>query len=559
MKKIVIAIFTASVFFGLNACNFLEKEYTSGSEASNFYNTTYKLQEAVNAGYNVLQSDMYNESEWVFGEGCGDDVIVSGEAGSSTRAQLIKFLFTTSNSYIKNRWEINYKGIHYVNQVIANADKVQLTRNEYAYYKSLREIVGQAKALRALFYFNLVKTYGGVPIRPEKEAIGEFTIPRSTKEEVYAYIEKDLREAIVMLPEKYSDANLGKISRGMPLFLLMKVLMYQAKPGERSEKWEEMVTLGEYFVDNQSITLGDILHFDATTQNWDSLREAMHFEPVQYIKATEPYEKPTDHLGSMMNVYSLDYQSRYQLPIKYYEQWWRDGEYCRGSIFEVDFAESKDGTSGDENDGSQVFTNLWGGECYASNDFQNLLANTKDPRQDVIILGHGGVSPEGVKHEEISVGRFACMKWYTADRETPQYTSDNPKNRRYFRYAEVVLMYAEALNECGFGSRALVQLNSNKARANSINGSSILYPACGYSYMRDNIWQERRLELAFEWDRFFDIVRQGNAATVIHKFAKTTAPYMRGLAFREGINEIFPIPQNEIDLSNGVVTQNPGY
>ena len=66
------------------------------------------------------------------------------------------------------------------------------------------------------------------------------------------------------------------------------------------------------------------------------------------------------------------------------------------------------------------------------------------------------------------------------------------------------------------------------------------------------------MELAFEWDRFFDIVRQGRAAALIHSYASDVINH-RGQLFREGVNEIFPIPQTEIDISNGVVTQNPGY
>ena len=121
-------------------------------------------------------------------------------------------------------------------------------------------------------------------------------------------------------------------------------------------------------------------------------------------------------------------------------------------------------------------------------------------------------------------------------------------------------MYAEALNECGQGARALTQLNKTKAAANAITSVATLYVGGGYGYMRNQIWLERRLELCFEWDRFFDIVRQGRAASIFKNFASASGTnQLRGINFIEGVNEIFPIPQNEIDISNGVVTQNPGY
>jgi hypothetical protein len=119
-------------------------------------------------------------------------------------------------------------------------------------------------------------------------------------------------------------------------------------------------------------------------------------------------------------------------------------------------------------------------------------------------------------------------------------------------------MYAEALNECGDRQGALTQLNNCKRQVNTINNSTQLYVAGGYAKIRDQIWQERRMEFAFEWDRFFDLVRQGRAAEVLHTFG-ASRPNNRGRFFTKGVNEVFPIPQNTIDLSNGIVEQNPGY
>jgi hypothetical protein len=125
-------------------------------------------------------------------------------------------------------------------------------------YVTVRYILGQAKFLRALFYFNLVKTYGGVPIRPEEENVNNLSVPRSSREEVYAYIEKDLREAAIMLPSKFTDANAGKAGCGACIALLMKVLGYEATPGVSSDKWEEIVKLGQYFIEGSTLTYKDI-------------------------------------------------------------------------------------------------------------------------------------------------------------------------------------------------------------------------------------------------------------------------------------------------------------
>lgn len=548
-----IGILLAFFAFLLSGCSdFLEKEVLGSSTSDNFYNTTYKLQKALNATYDILQTDMYNDSEWIFGEACGDDVSSAEEGGSSQIGQLVNFKFNTSNEWILNRYQVNYKGISRANQVIANAHRVKLASKDYNAYKDVRETLAQAKVLRALFYFNLVKTYGGVPIRPEIENVNNLVVPRSTKEQVYAYIEKDLREAAIMLKGRYSDTEAGKISSAYALGLLMKVLMYQAEPGVPSAQWEEMVKIGEYFVDGNALTYGAVLKYNPTVEHWDSLRRRLWFKDRN---ATDPYELPTTNLPVISNLYALNYTSNFNEPMNYFETFAQKGEFCKGSIFEVVFKESADGTAGNLNEGTNVFNNLYYSACVASTSLLSLIDG--DPRRTQVLIKHSEVTPDG---ERCNIGenRYACLKWYTLIKDRPQFAGDNAKNRRVMRFAEVVLMYAEALNECGFGERALAQLNKTKLEANKINTSATLYISGGYGFMRNQIWKERRLELCFEWDRFFDIVRQKTATTILHELGKTTI-HGRGRYFIQGVNEIFPIPQNEIDITNNVVTQNKGY
>ena len=553
-KKIIYIILTTVTLWGCD--DFLTKDVLGRATADDYYDTTYKLGKALNATFDILQSDTYNDCEWIFGEACGDDVIGDNEDLSSQRGQLVHFLFSTSNSWIKSRYEINYKGINRANQVIANAHRVKLASDDYSAYKSVREILGQAKVLRALFYFNLVKTYGGVPIRPEIEDINYLSaIPRSTKEEVYAYIEKDLREAAIMLDGRYVDGNAGMISCGAAIALLMKIKMYQAVPGELSEKWEDMVELGEYFIDGKAMTYREILRYDSSVEDWDTLRERLWFKPKEKLISSDSYETPETNMPVLSNLYSVTYRSKNGELINYYDIFFQKGEFCRGSVWEVVFKESADGTTGDNNEGSSVFNTLYDGACYVSSTF--LTAVDGDPREKSIMVQHQDVLPDGDRCN-IGTGKIAGIKWYTPIAERPQYSSDNGKNRRLIRYAEVILMYAEALNECSLGARALVQLNKTKTEANKISGSATLYVAASYGQMRKQIWKERRIELVHEWDRFFDLVRQQRAAEVLQEYGRSQVN-KRGYYFIKGVNEVFPIPQNEIDLTNGIVTQNPGY
>lgn len=556
--RILVSCFTCASMFGCS--DFLEKEVLGNSTDENFYNTRYQLESALNATYDILQMDVYNQCDWRFGEACADDVKGSDEGLTSQMGQLVNFRFNTSNEWIQKRYTINYKGIYRANQVIANANRVQLAYPDYASYKEVREILGQAKFLRALFYFNLVKTYGGVPIRPETETVDSLILPRSTAEEVYAYIEKDLREAAIMLPSRYVDLDAGRASEGAVVALLMKVLMYQAVPGEASEKWKEMMRLGEFFVEGNAMTFGDMLRYDASkedAEDWEELRKRLWFKPKELNSATDPYETELSQLSMLKGAYSLEYKDLYETKLEYWQQFTGAGEFCKGSIFEIVFKESGDGTSGDTNEGIAIYGNHYSNSpvIWSKEDIMNSIFGN-DPRRSLMI-GHQAYAPDGPRLD-CGPGKYLSLKWYTPLKEKPLYTGDDGKNRRLIRYADVVLMYAEALNESGEGARALVQLNSNKTQANTIDASGDLYKAASYGYLRDQIWTERRREFCFEWDRFFDLVRQKRASEVLKAFGAAETN-KRGYYFRKGVNELFPIPQSEIDLSKGAVQQNPGY
>ncbi|MCM1111118.1 MAG: RagB/SusD family nutrient uptake outer membrane protein [Clostridium sp.] len=545
------------------ACNdFLDVKPQGNNLEEDFYDTKYKLQAALNATYDILQSDGFQDTDWRFGEAMGDDVIGSDEGLSSHMGQLVNFRFTTSNTYILNRWTLYYQGIHRANQVIANIHRCRLSTDSYSNYREVREIYGQAKFLRALFYFSLVKTFGGVPIRPEVETVENLVIPRSTKEECYAYIEKDLREAAIMLQSRYTSSNSGKASAGAAVGLLMKVLMYQATPGVYSEKWEQAAELGDYFVKGMPMTFAEMLRFDERypDTDWETLREELWFKPLSLNGPSDPVETLESTCPQLNNAYGLEYADAYGNKLTYDEQFYSQGEFCKGSVFEIVFKESGDGTTGDTNEGTGIYSTLFPINNFYQPIYADDAIRTRVFGSDVrtrFTIGHHEFTPDH-ENTEIGSGHILSLKNYTPVKDRPIYDGDSQKNRRYMRFAEVVLTYAEALNEVGRGADALEQLNSNKAQANTINNGTTLYVGGGYGYLRDQIWKEREIELFHEWDRFFDIVRQGRARECLQTFAATRSNH-RGVYFREGVNEIFPIPQTEIDISNGVVTQNPGY
>lgn len=555
----------AAVAVSLVSCNdFLDKEVKGYATDKSFYDTQYKMQSALDAAYDVLQSDAYNDQEWRFGEGMSDNVFDRDEGTSTQMGQLVNFIFNTSNTWILQRWNVNYKGIHSANQVIYNIDRVKISTDSYSQYQDIRNIYGQAKFLRAFYYFNLVKSFGGVPIRPEQESADSLVMPRSSKEACYAYIENDLREAAVMLPSSYfGTSNLGKATRGVAVALLMKVLMYEATNGVKSDKWQQVVELGKYMVDGDPITYREMLRWNGNDEEWETLRERLWFKPRNLITTATEYESPDDELSNISKNYSLGYLDYYGNVLHGGDKWaycfqfYSDGEFCKSSVFEVVFKESADGSSGDKNEGFGLeFFDVGQLKMYTMDELLSNIFVTGDARRDFVI--HHQTTTFDGQNWQGGEGMVVSLKWYTPLKDKPKFAGDNGKNRRVMRYPEVVLTYAEALNECGESQEALEKLNMCKAQVNSINNSTVLYQPGGYGFMRDQIWRERRAEMAFEWDRYFDLVRTGQAASVMHAFGNRRTN-RRGAYFRERVHELLPIPQTEVDVSNGVVVQNPGY
>jgi hypothetical protein len=119
------------------------------------------------------------------------------------------------------------------------------------------------------------------------------------------------------------------------------------------------------------------------------------------------------------------------------------------------------------------------------------------------------------------------------------------KNVRILRYADILLIHAEAANENGKTADALKSLNMVRNRAGLANSN-----ATSQAEIRDAIWKERFVELAMEHDRVFDLRRQGRAGTVMRAHGKN---------YIDGVHDLYPIPQRQIDLTGGKMTQNPGY
>ncbi|MER3374970.1 MAG: RagB/SusD family nutrient uptake outer membrane protein [Allomuricauda sp.] len=356
--------------------------------------------------------------------------------------------------------------------------------------------LAEAKFLRAWYYFNLVKVFGDVPLVLDAE-LESYDMERTPKAQVYDQIIKDLKEASEVLPEKsaYGDADRGRATKGAALAYLGKVYLYLDDFVNAELYFKQVIDSGEYSLD-------------------------------------------PDYLGMFL----------------------RDGENSDEHIFQTQFLHDQ-GAAPVRNILTTVFgsraRNGWGFNL-PTQDFVDSFEDG-DPRLGHTVYQNGDLMPDGeIANVGNSTTGYLNKKYYVPDYERVGGSIQIGRDDIYMRLGKVLLWYAEAANENNHTAEALWALEEVRARARG--GEAVLpeITETNKDALREIIWHEQRVEFGQEFERFFELVRQGRAGEVMRNYAETydTA---KGAGFRDGVNEIFPVPQTEIDLSDGKITQNPGY
>lgn len=349
--------------------------------------------------------------------------------------------------------------------------------------------LAEAKFVRAWAYFRLVRAFGDVPLRLHvPKAANEYNIPRTAKAQVWAAIETDLTDAAAVLPQSYGAADVGRVTKGAALALHAKAALYQ-------KKWNDVLT----------------------------------------------YTTAVMGLG-----YTL---------FPNYEQMFRTNNKNNSeSIFEIQCALIPNNPDASNSQYSQVqgVDGSTGGGWGFNVPSASLVASYEpgDPRKDATIIFRGETTPEGDVIPASGNSTMYNQKSYVPfSLYVSGFNEGAQQNKIALRYADVLLMNAEANNELGNSAAALVPLEAVRARARA--GNNAILPkitTTDQAALRTAIYNERHIELAMEFDRYFDIIRQGRGAEVFGS---------RG--FKAGKNEVWPLPQNEIDLSAGTLVQNPNY
>ncbi|WP_143960927.1 RagB/SusD family nutrient uptake outer membrane protein [Litoribacter populi] len=490
MRKIYLSIILAMGIM-VTSCDYLldiEPEYTQ--DAENFFDTPEDYERALVGVYDLLQTSYLHI--WI-GEIASDNSIAGGESVNDSRGlhEIDNMTHGGVNTELRDIMRWNYTGIARANYIFEHKDKID--------FEGKDQILAEAKFLRAYYHFVLTTYFGDVPLIVDRRlSLSEVSASeRTPRSQVYAQVEADLNDAINVLPDQ--QAEIGRITKGAAIALLGKVQLYQNKFSEAAQ------TLDRIISQNQA--------------GYDLFPD---FETLFYVINENNSE----------DVFTVQYSGQ------------QGGDYgcfvCLQGNPAVGFHGVRQYTGPFYGDGNSY--NLPTQDLY---DF----FSENDPRREGTILDIDAFISSQPNAGEISyaVGAGGHTGYFNNkyikrldERGLPDDDLTSPLNYRVIRYADVLLMAAEAFQQSGNDERARTELNKVRQRVDmpAITSS-------GNQLLQD-IYRERRLELSGEGYRFFDLVRTGRASDVIQGFVP-------------GKHELFPIPQVEIDLAGGNWQQNPNY
>jgi len=493
MRKIYSVIALSLFVTACKKSDFLKENPEDRFVTSNFFSGQKDAQAAVDAVYNQLYS-IYQRNMILLNDLPTDDEKNGLGMPNQFLIDLEFLRYTSENTFVRDMWSLNYSGIQRANSALNNIGSITMEETVK------KRLLGEASFLRALYYFNLVRFYGDVPLITKLESIQDALIPRSPKEDVYKLIIADLQFAESSLPQTYTSANAGRATSGAAKVLLGKVYLTMHEFQMSADKLEEVVqNEGSY---------GYGLNTDFK-DNWRAATENGK-EMVFSVQMMQPPGTPN---GQMV----LE-GPKYSVP--------------GGGV---------PGLVGNEAD----IPTLDIYNKYISGDTRKNVTFKRD-----------FVSPANGQTYTSSIPLFG--KYF----EEGQVIAANSNANFYvLRYSDALLMYAEALNEIGNTAKAITLINRVRERA--FGNASNDYSTVSQSEFRDLVYLERRLEFANEGQRWFDLVRTGKLLETMKAHGSLEAQLAESnkTTITSNVKDyqlLYPVPQREIDL-NKLLTQNPGY
>ena len=497
-KNIITAILVFTlVATGIYSCSdeYLDETDNYNIDSQGYFNSEDDYYMALVGVYDLLQASYVNV---LLGEIASDNTLCGGESATDVVGfqQIDDMGHTSVNSNLRDVWSWMFSGISRANYFLEFQDKTD--------FDGRNKMIAEVRFLRAYYHFELVKWFGGLPIKDYDAALlgsgkrfapgDELSIARYSAQEVYALIESDLIFAVNNLD--YNAPQVGRVTKGAAEALLGKAYLYQDKFSEAATVLDNVINNGPY----QLATSYETMFENEGENNVESVFE------VQY----------TDAEGAGFGCLQC---SEGNVAVGFNSIRNHTGPtYDSGYSFNVPTQEAVD--SFEDGDSRKEVSIL---------DIEAWAEQT------------GATYGIGYEHTGYYNRKYIARQ---GDQNIGDQNLTNPNNYRSVRFADVLLMAAEANNR-GSIDDAKAQSYLNMVRTRAFGGDFNNVSASG-SELTEAIFHERRVELVGEGHRFFDLVRTGQAASEIE-------------GFQVGKHELFPIPVQEIQFSNGNWNQNPNY
>jgi len=463
---------------------------------------------ASSSDYQTMEVSVYTPLQWLnqivpIGDVGSDNAVAGGESASDVLdlQQIDHYQATPTNGTLTNLWQYAYEGINRANYLTEYktinpaGTQVNFTGKDAMY--------GEVYFLRAYYYFTLLKMFGGVPLFTDKrlDFASSGTLQRATPAAVYAQIESDLNSAIAVLPT--IQLQQGRVTKYAAQALLGKVYLYEKKYSAAAPVLQSIIDANAFSL----VTNFDSIFMASGENGPESVFEIQYSNSSPYYQWSNPFQGQGNYMVQQVGVRQMSGTAA----MPYAAGWSTD----------------------------LPSVNLY--NAYENGD-QRRQGTLFDPAAYAAANPSYNVTFEVAPYENTGYysQKYLPRKGQTSGQPELNYLN----NFRTIRYAEVLLMAAEAYNQTANDAKAQQYLNQVRRRAFMVTNASHDVTSTGAT-LYTAIINERRLELAMEGDRFFDLVRTGQAATVL------------GSSFTPNKNELFPIPQQEVTVSH--LTQNPGY
>lgn len=485
-----------------------EQFWLNGNDAVKGVNAAYSgLQQLgtyrrwLHFAYDLRSDDSFSTSPW-------------GELADFTRFTQTNYNFEVS----QNLWRDHYRALWRTNQVIANVPGIQMEAD------LKKRVLAEAKFLRALYYFNLVTLYGNVPLALQPSQIDVYP-PQATEEQVWQQIILDLQEAKPDLPASYTGNDIGRATKGAATTLLGKAYMQLRQWPQASAQFQEVISSNRY-----SLTANYTDNFRHTTENNSESIFEVQFSDAK-LGGNDQDDATSSEGGQRSQFWGVPGDG------------FVDGEIRPWVINEF----LEEGTVDGKRDPRLAATSFYN---------RNLYTTTLPVDADTLVYGTGFLARFG---DDARNRTRNYWRKYQTDYYRDFENFDSPINHRVLRYADVLLLQAEALNEQGNTSGAIPLIDQVRQRAG-------LAPLAAGNFntetLRAQIMHERVTELTGEGWRWFDLKRWGvvDPQAGIDQAAALAAARTRDPDFNNfviGKSRLLPILQTDVDLAG--YTQNPGW